>query len=53
MASVHDPARAVDAANAIAPEHLELMCADADLLVPMVRNAGAVFVGAYAPAVAA
>jgi histidinol dehydrogenase len=27
------------------------MCADADLLVPLVRNAGAVFVGAHAPAV--
>ena len=37
--------------NAIAPEHLELMCADAALLVPLVRNAGAVFVGADAPAV--
>jgi histidinol dehydrogenase len=48
---VEDAARAVDAANAIAPEHLELMCADADLLVPLVRNAGAVFVGAHAPAV--
>jgi histidinol dehydrogenase len=48
---VDGPARALDAANAIAPEHLELMCADADLLVPLVRNAGAVFVGPYAPAV--
>ncbi len=48
---VDDAARAVDAANAIAPEHLELMCIGADLLVPLVRNAGAVFVGAYAPAV--
>jgi histidinol dehydrogenase len=48
---VDDAARAVDAANAIAPEHLELMCAAADLLVPLVRNAGAVFVGAHAPAV--
>ena len=27
------------------------MCADAELLVPLVRNAGAVFVGASAPAV--
>ena len=42
---VDDAARAVDAANAIAPEHLELMCEAADLLVPLVRNAGAVFVG--------
>jgi histidinol dehydrogenase len=48
---VDDAARALDAANAIAPEHLELMCAAADLLVPLVRNAGAVFVGAHAPAV--
>ena len=48
---VDDPGRALDAANAIAPEHLELMCAGADLLVPLVRNAGAVFVGASAPAV--
>ena len=48
---VDDAPRALDAANAIAPEHLELMCASADLLVPLVRNAGAVFVGAHAPAV--
>jgi histidinol dehydrogenase len=48
---VTEPERAVDVANAIAPEHLELMCADAALLVPLVRNAGAVFVGPYAPAV--
>jgi histidinol dehydrogenase len=48
---VDGAARALDAANAIAPEHLELMCADADELVPLVRNAGAVFVGGFAPAV--
>jgi histidinol dehydrogenase len=48
---VDDAARALDAANAIAPEHLELMCAAADRLVPLVRNAGAVFVGSHAPAV--
>jgi histidinol dehydrogenase len=48
---VDDAPRGIDAANAIAPEHLELMCADADALVPLVRNAGAIFVGAYAPAV--
>ncbi len=48
---VEDAPRAIDAANAIAPEHLELMCADASLLVPLVRNAGAVFVGTYTPAV--
>jgi histidinol dehydrogenase len=48
---VDDPDRAIDAANAIAPEHLELMCAGADGLVPLVRSAGAVFVGGFAPAV--
>jgi histidinol dehydrogenase len=48
---VDDPTRAIDAANGIAPEHLELMCAGADVLVPLVRSAGAVFVGGFAPAV--
>jgi histidinol dehydrogenase len=41
----------LEAANAIAPEHLELMCAGAEDLVHLVRNAGAVFVGADASAV--
>jgi histidinol dehydrogenase len=48
---VDGPEHALDVANAIAPEHLELMCKDADLLVPLVRHAGAVFVGANASAV--
>jgi len=48
---VDDSMRAMDVANAIAPEHLQLMCTDDELLVAHVRNAGAVFVGAYAPAV--
>lgn len=47
---VDGPERAMDVANAIAPEHLELMNADPDSLVSLVRNAGAVFCGAYAPA---
>lgn len=46
---VEDVARAIEVANAIAPEHLELMVADADDCVRAVRNAGAVFVGAYSP----
>ncbi|MDQ6910710.1 MAG: histidinol dehydrogenase, partial [Actinomycetota bacterium] len=37
-------------ANAIAPEHLELLCADPESLVPLVRHAGAVFCGLSAPA---
>ncbi len=48
---VDGPAQAIAAANAIAPEHLELMCASAEDLVPLVQNAGAVFVGADASAV--
>ncbi len=47
---VDGPERAMEVANAVAPEHLELMNADPDALVGMVRNAGAVFCGAYAPA---
>jgi len=48
---VDGPEQAMEAVNAIAPEHLELMCRDAELLVGLVRNAGAVFVGADASAV--
>jgi len=47
---VDGPEQAVDVANAIAPEHLELMNADAEALLPLVRNAGAVFCGPNAPA---
>jgi len=35
--------------NAIAPEHLEVMCADAERLVARIRNAGAIFIGAHTP----
>jgi histidinol dehydrogenase len=48
---VDGPEHAVAAADAIAPEHLELMCTGAEQLVPLVHNAGAVFVGAAASAV--
>jgi histidinol dehydrogenase len=47
---VDDAPAALDAVNAIAPEHLELLVADAHTLVPRVRNAGAVFVGPWSPA---
>ena len=36
---------AVDLANGIAPEHLELVGARAEALAPLVRNAGCLFVG--------
>lgn len=36
-------------ANEIAPEHLELCVADPQALLPQVKNAGAVFLGAWSP----
>jgi histidinol dehydrogenase len=50
VALVDGPEEAIAVANAIAPEHLELMTADPEALLPLVRHAGAVFCGAYAPA---
>ncbi len=44
------PEQALAVANAIAPEHLELLVDDAEALLPLVRHAGAVFCGALAPA---
>ena len=48
---VTGPVAALEVVNVIAPEHLELLAADADALVPGVRNAGAVFCGPWTPAV--
>ncbi len=50
VALVDGPEQAMAVVNAIAPEHVELVTADAEALVPLVRNAGAVFVGPWAPA---
>jgi histidinol dehydrogenase len=47
---VDGPEQAIAVANAIAPEHLQLMTADPEALLPLVRNAGAVFTGAWSPA---
>jgi histidinol dehydrogenase len=40
---------AVRLANAIAAEHLEIMTADPESLVPHIRNAGAIFLGPHTP----
>lgn len=45
-----DAAHALEVSNAIAPEHLELLVDDAASLLPLVRHAGAVFCGPFAPA---
>jgi histidinol dehydrogenase len=48
VASLDD---AVELANRFAPEHLELMVAVPAALLPRVRHAGAVFLGAHTPEV--
>jgi len=47
---VDGPEEAVAVANVVAPEHLELLVEGAAGLLPLVRCAGAVFLGPYAPA---
>ncbi len=47
---VENAQQAVEVANVVAPEHLELLVADADALSRRVRNAGAVFCGRWSPA---
>lgn len=42
---------AVSVSNRIAPEHLEIMVMQPEKLVKKIKNAGAVFVGAYSPVV--
>jgi len=40
---------AVALVDALAPEHLEIVAANADSLARRIRNAGAIFIGAYTP----
>jgi histidinol dehydrogenase len=46
---VPDLPTAVDFANELAPEHLELIVADPDQYLPCIRNAGAIFIGPFSP----
>ena len=48
---VNDLEQAFPLANRIAPEHLELAVENPDRYLPLVRNAGAIFVGRYTPEV--
>jgi histidinol dehydrogenase len=50
VALVDDEVAALAVVDAIAPEHLQLMCRGAELLAAEVRNAGAIFCGAWSPA---
>ncbi len=46
---VDDIDQAIDLANRIAPEHLELMVKDPWSVVSKIRHAGAIFLGKYSP----
>ena len=50
VAIVDSPSEAVAVVDAIAPEHVEFQCLDAEVLAESVENAGAIFCGDYAPA---
>ncbi len=44
-----DLAHAAELSNRVAPEHLQLCVADPEALVPLIRHAGAIFLGAHTP----
>ena len=46
---VRDMEQAVQCVNAAAPEHLEILTKSPETLLPSVRHAGAIFLGAYSP----
>ncbi|HPE61364.1 MAG TPA: histidinol dehydrogenase [Thiolinea sp.] len=47
LIQVTDMVQALEVANYIAPEHLELSVAEPEALLPQIRHAGAVFMGRY------
>ena len=49
LIQVADLNEAIEISNRIAPEHLELSVANADQYLPMIRHAGAIFLGRYTP----
>lgn len=46
---VEDMGQAVQCVNAAAPEHLEIITTDPAALLPEIRHAGAIFLGAWTP----
>ncbi|HSF95113.1 MAG TPA: histidinol dehydrogenase, partial [Thermohalobaculum sp.] len=44
-----DLGQAAELSNRVAPEHLEICTADPDALLPHIRHAGAIFLGAHTP----
>ncbi|MCZ6641561.1 MAG: histidinol dehydrogenase [Gammaproteobacteria bacterium] len=51
LIKTRDLSEAIEIANRIAPEHLELAVADPDALLADIRHAGAIFLGAHSPEV--
>lgn len=49
LIQVPDLATAAALSNQLAPEHLELAVADPEALLPQIRHAGAIFLGAHTP----
>ncbi len=47
LIQVADMAQAIEVANRIAPEHLELSVENPDQYLPQIRHAGAIFMGRY------
>ncbi|MBR7559780.1 histidinol dehydrogenase, partial [Mycobacterium tuberculosis] len=47
LIQVKDMQQAMDVANRIAPEHLELSVADPQAWLPHIRHAGAIFMGRH------
>ena len=47
LIQVRDLAEACEISNRIAPEHLELAVAEPDALLPLIRHAGAIFMGLH------
>lgn len=41
--------KAADISNSVAPEHLEIMTENPDTIVPLIKNAGAIFIGKWTP----
>ncbi|MGI9337469.1 MAG: histidinol dehydrogenase [Gammaproteobacteria bacterium] len=49
LITARDICQCCEIANAFAPEHLQVMCQDADAIAEKITTAGAVFVGAQTP----
>lgn len=49
IVNVRDAGEAVELSNRIAPEHLEILTEEPLAILPLISNAGAIFIGQYSP----